>query len=202
MTNKNLTGPTGNETVVPGARDAVPKGPAAPTQTVTYVSGGSANKGLSAKAVKNYYKQMQDYYNQMYQNAVDYNNSAATAAAEYARQQVDVQKAGLNTNYDDLARQLYRDYMLSLKVLPQYLSAMGFTGGASESAKIGLDANYGDNLNSNERKRINELSRLDSEANTAAYNAQLQAQKDNAAAQQSQLANLASLVKWLAQMPK
>lgn len=73
----------------------------------------------------------------------------------------------LNRQYDGLNTQLYRDYMLRKKTLPQQLSAQGISGGLSETTNLGLEAAYQDGLNQNERARYDALADLGAKGSSA-----------------------------------
>ena len=79
--------------------------------------------------------------------------------------------------------------------MPQRLAAYGISGGGSESAQLGLDTSYQNNINANELARQSMLQQLDyqnilaqSQANSDKANIYAQAQKDafNAYLQQQQ----------------
>ena len=74
----------------------------------------------------------------------------ANAALESARQNA---LAGIKSTYDDSARNYYRLYKTQEKELPEQLSSIGATGGATESAALRLMNSYSDNLYKNEAAR-------------------------------------------------
>ena len=63
----------------------------------------------------------------------------AARQAEY-----DLGRKTLSTNANEAARQAYGQYMQSQRNLPSQMAAAGLTGGASESALLGLETNYGE----------------------------------------------------------
>lgn len=63
----------------------------------------------------------------------------AARQAEY-----DLGRKTISTNANEAARQAYGQYMQSQRNLPSQMAAAGLTGGASESALLGLETNYGE----------------------------------------------------------
>ena len=110
--------------------------------------------------------------------------------------QLEQQKSQNNSYYDDIARQAYIAMRQGQSAMPQRLAAYGISGGASETAELGLNTNYQNNLNDNELARQQMLQDLDYQnlmaqvqANSDKTNVYAQAQKDayNAYLQQQQL---------------
>ena len=130
----------------------------------------------------------------MYDDAVKANNDAAKAAAERALGQVEQGVGELGTQYGNLNKQLYRDYMESLRTLPQEMAARGYSGGMSESARLGLDTAYGERLNENEAARLAAIAKLREQGADAEYQANAARDQANAQAQQNLYANLANLL--------
>lgn len=124
-------------------------------------------------------------YQKMYEDAVKANNDAAKAAAERALAQVEQGIGELGEQYGGINKQLYRDYMESLRVLPQELAARGYNGGMSESARLGLDTAYGERLNENEAARIAAIMQLRQQGADAEYQANAARDQANAEAQQN-----------------
>ena len=124
-------------------------------------------------------------YQKMYDDAVKANNDAAKAAAERALAQVEQGIGELGEQYGGINKQLYRDYMESLRVLPQELAARGYNGGMSESARLGLDTAYGERLNENEAARIAAIMQLRQQGADAEYQANAARDQANAEAQQN-----------------
>lgn len=63
----------------------------------------------------------------------------------------------LNKNYDKSANNAYINYRQNQQRLPEQLSNLGITGGASESANLKLQSAYGTNLADNEFSRNNDI---------------------------------------------
>ena len=137
---------------------------------------------------------LRDQYQKMYDDAVKANNDAAKAAAERALAQAEKGVGELGDQYGSLNKQLYRDYMESLRVLPQEMAARGYSGGMSESARLGLDTAYGERLNENEAARIAAIMQLRQQGADAEYQANAARDQANAQAQQNLYANMMNLI--------
>lgn len=166
---------------------------------VTYIdSNGNAAKGTTTPAStepqRSYLDDLKDQYQKMYDDAVKANNDAAKAAAERALAQVEQGIGELGDQYGSLNKQLYRDYMESLRVLPQEMAARGYSGGMSESARLGLDTAYGERLNENEAARIAAIAQLRQQGADAEYQANAARDQANAQAQQNLYANMMNLI--------
>lgn len=166
---------------------------------VTYVDeDGNAKKGTTEETPtepkRTYLDELRDQYQKMYDDAVKANNDAAKAAAERALGQVEQGVGELGTQYGNLNKQLYRDYMESLRTLPQEMAARGYSGGMSESARLGLDTAYGERLNENEAARLAAIAKLREQGADAEYQANAARDQANAQAQQNLYANLANLL--------
>lgn len=171
---------------------------------VTYIdANGDAAKGTTAPSEtpsqttepqKSYLDDLKDQYQKMYDDAVKANNDAAKAAAERALAQAEKGVGELGDQYGSLNKQLYRDYMESLRVLPQEMAARGYSGGMSESARLGLDTAYGERLNENEAARIAAIAQLRQQGADAEYQANAARDQANAQAQQNLYANMMNLI--------
>lgn len=131
-----------------------------------------------------------------FMNAADMQASAVDAQYNALKAQLDLQKGENNSYYDDIAAQAYVAKRQAEAAMPQRLAAYGISGGGSESAQLGLDTSYQNNVNANELARQNMLQELDyqnilaqSQANSDKANIYAQAQKDayNAYLQQQQM---------------
>lgn len=105
------------------------------------------------------------------------NNGAdgANAALDNARSNAIDQ---IQRTYDDSARNYYRLYKRNEKDLPEQLSSVGATGGASESAALALMNKYSDNMYNNEYGRNQQISGVNEDYyNAVAKNSQQLAQQ-------------------------
>ena len=170
---------------------------------VTYIDpNGDAQKGTTegtpeetpGEPQRTYLDELRDQYQKMYDDAVKANNDAAKAAAERALAQAEKGVGELGDQYGSLNKQLYRDYMESLRVLPQEMAARGYSGGMSESARLGLDTAYGERLNENEAARIAAIMQLRQQGADAEYQANAARDQANAQAQQNLYANMMTLI--------
>lgn len=170
---------------------------------VTYIDpNGDAQKGTTEgtpeetpdEPQRTYLDELRDQYQKMYDDAVKANNDAAKAAAERALAQAEKGVGELGDQYGSLNKQLYRDYMESLRVLPQEMAARGYSGGMSESARLGLDTAYGERLNENEAARIAAIMQLRQQGADAEYQANAARDQANAQAQQNLYANMMNLI--------
>ena len=184
--------------------------PSSPTQPgtsggdkVTYIdANGDAQKGTTTPSEtpaqtepqRTYLDELRDQYQKMYDDAVKANNDAAKAAAERALAQAEKGVGELGDQYGSLNKQLYRDYMESLRVLPQEMAARGYSGGMSESARLGLNTAYGERLNENEAARIAAIMQLRQQSADAEYQANAARDQANAQAQQNLYANMMNLI--------
>ena len=170
---------------------------------MTYIDpNGDAQKGTTegtpeetpGEPQRTYLDELRDQYQKMYDDAVKANNDAAKAAAERALAQAEKGVGELGDQYGSLNKQLYRDYMESLRVLPQEMAARGYSGGMSESARLGLDTAYGERLNENEAARIAAIMQLRQQGADAEYQANAARDQANAQAQQNLYANMMNLI--------
>lgn len=130
-----------------------------------------------------------------FMNAANMQAGAVDAQLKALQEKLAMQKGENNSYYDDIAAQAYVAKRQAEAAMPQRLAAYGISGGGSESAQLGLDTSYQNNLNANELARQNMLQQLDyqnilaqSQANSDKANIYAQAQKDayNAFLQQQQ----------------
>lgn len=130
-----------------------------------------------------------------FMNAADMQAGAVDAQLKALQAQLELQRGENNSYYDDIASQAYIAKRQAEAAMPQRLAAYGISGG-SESAQLGLDTSYQNNINANELARQNMLQQLDyqnilaqSQANSDKANIYAQAQKDayNAYLQQQQM---------------
>ena len=121
----------------------------------------------------------------MFMNMADMQVGAVDDQLAALQAQLELQKGENNSYYDDIAAQAYVAKRQAEAAMPQRLAAYGISGGGSESAQLGLDTSYQNNINANELARQNMLQQLDyqnilaqSQANSDKANIYAQAQKD------------------------
>lgn len=114
------------------------------------------------------------------QNAYDQN--ANNTRAEYSandalyKDNLELANKQAQANYDASAKQYYSQYMQNQKKLQQQASQLGLTGGASETARLGVVNNYATNYATNEGNRNNTLNQ-----NQMDYNNRVAANHENMA---------------------
>lgn len=130
-----------------------------------------------------------------FMNAADMQAGAVDAQLKALQEKLAMQRGENNSYYDDIASQAYIAKRQAEAAMPQRLAAYGISGGGSESAQLGLDTSYQNNINANELARQKMMQQLDyenilaqSQANSDKANIYAQAQKDayNAYLQQQQ----------------
>lgn len=109
------------------------------------------------------------YYANAYMNLYnDYENRLRANNDEYVRYLGEANQNQLNLinqNADNAARQYYQNYLSQKYALPEQLSNLGITGGASETAALGLMSNYSQNLGQNETNRNTNIANQNIEYN-------------------------------------
>lgn len=141
----------------------------------------------------------------MFMNMADMQVGAVDDQLAALQAQLELQKGENNSYYDDIAAQVYVAKRQAEAAMPQRLAAYGISGGGSESAQLGLDTSYQNNINANELARQSMLQQLDyqnilaqSQANSDKANIYAQAQKDayNAYLQQKQWEQQQEQARW------
>lgn len=141
----------------------------------------------------------------MFMNMADMQVGAVDDQLAALQAQLELQKGENNSYYDDIAAQAYVAKRQAEAAMPQRLAAYGISGGGSESAQLGLDTSYQNNINANELARQSMLQQLDyqnilaqSQANSDKANIYAQAQKDafNAYLQQQQWQQQQEQAQW------
>lgn len=82
-------------------------------------------------------------------------------AVEQGTNRLNAQKSNINQAADENARQAYVQYMQSQKALPQQLASQGVSGGATETANLGLQTAYQNNVNAINQNKVNRLQEID-----------------------------------------
>lgn len=141
----------------------------------------------------------------MFMNMADMQVGAVDDQLAALQAQLELQKGENNSYHDDIAAQAYVAKRQAEAAMPQRLAAYGISGGGSESAQLGLDTSYQNNINANELARQSMLQQLDyqnilaqSQANSDKANIYAQAQKDafNAYLQQQQWQQQQEQAQW------
>ena len=104
-----------------------------------------------------YMKALQDRYDALEEQMREQNR----LAVEQGTNRLEAQKTNITQAADENARQAYVQYMQSQKALPQQLASQGATGGATETANLGLQTAYQNNVNSINQNKANRLQEID-----------------------------------------
>lgn len=140
-----------------------------------------------------------------FMDAADMQAGAVEQQLKALQAKLEMQKGENNSYYDDIASQAYIAKRQAEMAMPQRLAAYGISGGGSESAQLGLDTSYQNNINANELARQKMMQQLDyenilaqSQANSDKANIYAQAQKDafNAYLQQKQWEQQQEQAQW------
>ena len=110
----------------------------------------SGNSSSVPSASDSYKNALDDYYKEMMAEMRRQQREAEREMRRKINQGVDkleAQKPLVENQFQDSAQQAYIQYMQSQKKLPQMLAAQGLSGGASESSMVGLESDYGNNVN-------------------------------------------------------
>ena len=106
---------------------------------------------------EDYYKEAQKRYEELEAQIREQNR----LAVEQGTNRLNAQKDNINQAADENARQAYVQYMQSQKALPQQLASQGVTGGATETANLGVQTAYQNNVNSINQNKANRLQEID-----------------------------------------
>lgn len=168
-------------------------------QTATYID-DSGNKQTGYVSVLandddlTYWQRMEKFYNDQYEAAKASNDAAAKAKYAAAMEQINRKIEALNETYAGTNRQLYRDYMNNQRILPQQMAAMGYSGGLTESSNVRLRNSYEEALAENERSKAGQIADLNAQGVQYQYDADAEAARLNAEADQQRRSYLAALL--------
>jgi len=105
-----------------------------------------------------------DYLDKVQKQYDSFNDSIAqknALAVQQGTARLEAQKSNINQTADNNARQAYVNMMMSKKALPQQLASQGVTGGATETANLGLSTNYQNNVNNINQNKANAIQEID-----------------------------------------
>lgn len=131
------------------------------------VSGGSSNSykpnygDMGDELEYNPYADQMEYYKKAYEDLEAQIREQNRLAVEQGTNRLNAQKSNINQAADENARQAYVQYMQSQKALPQQLASQGVSGGATETANIGLQTAYQNNVNVINQNKANRLQEID-----------------------------------------
>lgn len=124
-------------------------------------SDGSEYIQISQPKAENPYEDAMAEIQNRYDNIAQQQQQANALAVKQGQQRLENQKYTINQSYDDSARQAYIANMQGKKNLPQQLAMSGATGGATETANLGLQTSYENNLTNINTNRANALNDID-----------------------------------------
>lgn len=122
--------------------------------TANLTSKANPNTGMSGG-------DMMAYYRQAMADAMEEEAAAYERQIESQVRALNAQKDPLEQQYNKSAQQAYIQSELAKKKLPEQLAAQGLGGGASESANLAIETNYGNALNDLTQDYNNNLAALD-----------------------------------------
>ena len=109
----------------------------------------------------NFHTTQIDYYKSAYEDLENQIREQNRLAVEQGTNRLEAQKSNINQAADENARQAYVQYMQSQKALPQQLASQGVSGGATETANLGLQTAYQNNVNAINQNKANRLQEID-----------------------------------------
>ena len=122
----------------------------------------SPNYGDMGDELKyNPYEDQIEYYKNAYNDLEEQIRERNRLAVEQGTNRLNAQKSNIKQAADENARQAYVQFMQSQKALPQQLAVQGASGGATETAQLGLQTNYQNNVNSINQNKANRLQEID-----------------------------------------
>ena len=127
------------------------------------VSGGSNNRygDMGDELEYNPYEDQMEYYKKAYEDLEAQIREQNRLAVQQGTNRLNAQKTNINQAADENARQAYVQYMQSQKALPQQLASQGVSGGATETANLGLQTAYQNNVNAINQNKANRLQEID-----------------------------------------
>lgn len=132
-----------------------------------YLPSQTQTPGLTYADLQKSYLEQERRMEDTYAKLQAQQEAAKRAAVEQAVNGLSGQKDQLEQGYGDLYRQLYIDRKMAEKRLPQQMAAMGYTGGLTESAALGLQHDYREALQQGEQERLGTAADIDRAINDA-----------------------------------
>lgn len=155
----NQTWESGGRTYVGGV-DVGPAGTKVDTSN-TAASYKQSYGDMGDKIQTNPYEDEIDRIREAYERQQNQIKEQNRIAVEQGTNRLNAQKANINKAAEDNARQAYIMHMQAKKALPQQLVNQGATGGMTETANLGLQTTYQNNLNDINRNKINAIQEID-----------------------------------------
>lgn len=117
-----------------------------------------SNVPLSAS---NPYESMMDTVQNRYDDFEDQIEAMNAASVKQGVNRLESQRSGINSTYEDSAKQAYINYLRQQYQMPETLAAQGINGGATETAALGLTNNYNNSLTSINNEKSKAITTLD-----------------------------------------
>ena len=124
---------------------------------ITSNNSGGGGGSSSGNPYEKYYQDAMDNYNKMNEQIVEMNK----LAVEQGVNRLEAQKDNIEQATEDSAREAYIRQMQSERVLPQQLAYKGANGGLTETARMGIKADYENSMNDIHKARINSIKEID-----------------------------------------
>ena len=103
------------------------------------------------------YKEAMNRYNELNDQIKEQNR----LAVEQGTNRLNAQKDTINKAAEDNARQAYIMQMQAKKALPQQLAGQGATGGTTDTANLGIQTTYQNNMNDINKNKVNAIQEID-----------------------------------------
>lgn len=126
-----------------------------------YDNGTAGGTNVSSTSDVNPYDAYAERLQKEYDEQRDLIEKQNRLAVEQGVNRLNAQKNNINQSADDNARQAYIMHMQQKKALPQQLASQGVTGGATETANLGLASDYQNNVNTINQNRANSIQDID-----------------------------------------
>lgn len=118
-------------------------------------------KGKNSLSESNPYYDMMDKVQGRYDDFEDQIAAMNAASVKQGVNRLESQRSGINSTYEDSAKQAYINYLRQQYQMPETLAAQGINGGATETASLGLTNNYNTSLTSINNEKNKAITTLD-----------------------------------------
>lgn len=118
-------------------------------------------KGKIPLSASNPYESMIDTVQNRYDDFEDQIEAMNATSVQQGVNRLESQRSGINSTYEDSAKQAYINYLRQQYQMPETLAAQGINGGATETATLGLTNNYNNSLNSINNEKSKAITTLD-----------------------------------------
>lgn len=137
-------------------------------------------KGYQKGAGENVYAKQYVDTNKFISDQRKYANNVLDNSYAGQKAVTDNQIQNLKAQYDDTNRKHYINYLKSKNALPQQLSAMGYTGGLTETSALNLANEYANNVYDTETQKNSEIAGLNAQLLKAYYDKEAQKAQNEA----------------------